>query len=58
MAVANDHVSTPLYLRLRCGLLVFCIVGFILAIAAQFMSALHDKTKVRKLFQLSSRRQG
>ncbi|PMD14296.1 hypothetical protein NA56DRAFT_711114 [Hyaloscypha hepaticicola] len=31
---------TPLYLRLRCGLLEFCIVVFLLPIAAQFMSAL------------------
>ncbi len=58
MAVANDHVSKPLYRRFRFGLVEFCIVVFILAIAAQLMGALHDKTKVRKLLRLNSRRQG
>jgi hypothetical protein len=59
VAVANDHVSTPLSICvLRCGLSEFCIVVFILAITAQLMSALHEKTKVRKLLRLSSRPQG
>jgi hypothetical protein len=48
---------TAFYLHLRCGLLLeFCIIVFILAIAAQLMVALNNNSTVRKLLRVSSRR--